>query len=256
MRGAGCPRVTQPFATLYTPEGVLTVRLACVRRAASVHPEPGSNSRFESPPGLPGEDSMEEVRTRPNPADLDSLGIELTFENFISNFAHSLSFVDLSIAVSGFQGSPPWASARGAGINYTHPGGPRGRGGDPPPIPHIPLPARAGAPETRGGGGPPGPPPPVECPSLVGGVEGLGGAAATLHQSHTFPSPRGPGPRKREEGEAPRDLPLLSNARRWSAASFHRVHAPSRNLACRIDQLVPADDVTRLGADANHRARP
>ena len=170
MRGAGCPRVTQPFATLYTPEGVLTVRLACVRRAASVHPEPGSNSRFESPPGLPGEDSMEEVRTRPNPADLDSLGIELTFENFISNFAHSLSFVDLSIAVSGFQGSPPWASARGAGINYTHPGGPRGRGGDPPPIPHIPLPARAGAPETRGGGGPPGPPPPVECPSLVGGV--------------------------------------------------------------------------------------
>ena len=154
MRGAGCPRVTQPFATLYTPEGVLTVRLACVRRAASVHPEPGSNSRFESPPGPPGEDSMEEVRARPNPADLDSLGIELTFENFISNFAHSLSFVDLSIAVSGFQGSPPWASARGAGINYTHPGGPRGRGGDPPPIPHIPLPARAGAPETRGGGGP------------------------------------------------------------------------------------------------------
>ena len=44
MRGAGCPRVTQPFATLYTPEGALTVRLACVRRAASVHPEPGSNS--------------------------------------------------------------------------------------------------------------------------------------------------------------------------------------------------------------------
>ena len=44
VRGAGCPRVTQPFATLYTPEGALTVRLACVRRAASVHPEPGSNS--------------------------------------------------------------------------------------------------------------------------------------------------------------------------------------------------------------------
>ena len=46
-RGAGCPRVTQPFATLCTPGGVLTVRLACVRRAASVHPEPGSNSPFE-----------------------------------------------------------------------------------------------------------------------------------------------------------------------------------------------------------------
>ena len=44
VRGAGCPRVTQPFATLYAPEGALTVRLACVRRAASVHPEPGSNS--------------------------------------------------------------------------------------------------------------------------------------------------------------------------------------------------------------------
>ena len=47
MRGAGCPRVTQPFATLCAPEGALTVRLACVRRAASVHPEPGSNSPFK-----------------------------------------------------------------------------------------------------------------------------------------------------------------------------------------------------------------
>ena len=52
-RGAGCPRVTQPFATLYTPGGALTVRLACVRRAASVHPEPGSNSPFEIPQALP-----------------------------------------------------------------------------------------------------------------------------------------------------------------------------------------------------------
>ena len=43
----GCPRVTQPFATLCTPEGALTVRLACVKRAASVHPEPGSNSPFK-----------------------------------------------------------------------------------------------------------------------------------------------------------------------------------------------------------------
>ena len=47
VRGAGCPRVTQPFATLSTPEGALTVRLACVKRAASVHPEPGSNSPFK-----------------------------------------------------------------------------------------------------------------------------------------------------------------------------------------------------------------
>ena len=48
-RGAGCPRVTQPFATA-SPTGVgPAVRLACVRRAASVHPEPGSNSPFGAP---------------------------------------------------------------------------------------------------------------------------------------------------------------------------------------------------------------
>ena len=34
---------------LYTHlKGALTVRLACVRRAASVHPEPGSNSPFKN----------------------------------------------------------------------------------------------------------------------------------------------------------------------------------------------------------------
>ena len=49
-RGAGWSRVTHPFATLFTAEAVLTVRLACVRRAASVHPEPGSNSPFGSGP--------------------------------------------------------------------------------------------------------------------------------------------------------------------------------------------------------------
>ena len=43
-RGAGCPRVTQPFATASPTEVGPAVRLACVRRAASVHPEPGSNS--------------------------------------------------------------------------------------------------------------------------------------------------------------------------------------------------------------------
>ena len=41
--GAGSPRVTQPFATRFCPRAG-AVRLACVRRAASVHPEPGSNS--------------------------------------------------------------------------------------------------------------------------------------------------------------------------------------------------------------------
>ena len=52
VRGAGCPRVTQPFATLCTPGGALTVRLACVRRAASVHPEPGSNSPSNMEPAM------------------------------------------------------------------------------------------------------------------------------------------------------------------------------------------------------------
>ena len=40
----GCIRVTHPSATLRAPEGTPTVRLACIRPAASVHPEPGSNS--------------------------------------------------------------------------------------------------------------------------------------------------------------------------------------------------------------------
>ena len=38
--GGRFPRVTHPFAT----EACASVRLACVRHAASVHPEPGSNS--------------------------------------------------------------------------------------------------------------------------------------------------------------------------------------------------------------------
>ena len=37
-------RVTHPFATRVPPERGLTVRLACVKHAASVRPEPGSNS--------------------------------------------------------------------------------------------------------------------------------------------------------------------------------------------------------------------
>ena len=43
MRGAGSPRVTHPFAARIPPKG-LSARLACVKHAASVHPEPGSNS--------------------------------------------------------------------------------------------------------------------------------------------------------------------------------------------------------------------
>ena len=40
MRRAGCSRVTHPFATRCKH----LVRLACVKHAASVRPEPGSNS--------------------------------------------------------------------------------------------------------------------------------------------------------------------------------------------------------------------
>ena len=41
---AGYLRVTHPFATFRASEDTPHVRLACVRHAASVHPEPGSNS--------------------------------------------------------------------------------------------------------------------------------------------------------------------------------------------------------------------
>ena len=39
-----CVRVTHPCATISASEETKTVRLACIRPAASVHPEPGSNS--------------------------------------------------------------------------------------------------------------------------------------------------------------------------------------------------------------------
>ena len=41
---AGCSRVTHPSATKNLNKSKFSVRLACVRRAASVRPEPGSNS--------------------------------------------------------------------------------------------------------------------------------------------------------------------------------------------------------------------
>ena len=41
---AGSSRVTHPSATKKITEIIFSVRLACVRRAASVRPEPGSNS--------------------------------------------------------------------------------------------------------------------------------------------------------------------------------------------------------------------
>ena len=41
---AGSSRVTHPSATKIKTEALISVRLACVKRAASVRPEPGSNS--------------------------------------------------------------------------------------------------------------------------------------------------------------------------------------------------------------------
>src|SRR3712207_360545 len=45
---SGYPRVTHPSAANPLPEGSFIARLACVRHAASVRPEPGSNSQFKS----------------------------------------------------------------------------------------------------------------------------------------------------------------------------------------------------------------
>ena len=54
MYGAGRSRITHPFATLTTKQSLMDpVRLACVKHAASVHPEPGSNSPFERRPEAP-----------------------------------------------------------------------------------------------------------------------------------------------------------------------------------------------------------
>ena len=44
MLGAGCPRVTHPFAARASSRRRSLARLACVKHAASVRPEPGSNS--------------------------------------------------------------------------------------------------------------------------------------------------------------------------------------------------------------------
>src|SRR3954447_2291637 len=46
--GVGCSRVTHPFATDQTSKLAITVRLACVKHAASVRPEPESNSPLMS----------------------------------------------------------------------------------------------------------------------------------------------------------------------------------------------------------------
>ena len=48
MLGAGCPRVTHPFAARAPSRRTGLARLACVKHAASVRPEPGSNSPWMS----------------------------------------------------------------------------------------------------------------------------------------------------------------------------------------------------------------
>ena len=131
VRGAGCPRVTQPFATLYTPEGALTVRLACVRRAASVHPEPGSNSPFKRCPRV----SARSICVRRGPCNLAMSAesrirletrIDVCLLVTLSNFACCLvvDLIDRSIRFSRF--AARGVARRGARRNNTplpRPGG-------------------------------------------------------------------------------------------------------------------------------------
>ncbi|KGI71433.1 hypothetical protein HMPREF9458_02561, partial [Eggerthella lenta 1_1_60AFAA] len=81
------------------PEGGFIVRLACVRHAASVHPEPGSNSPFKRRESLPAE-----VRSwfRPSPAPR----LEGARSGRVSVRKNRLlGFSLLRCSVSGFQGS-------------------------------------------------------------------------------------------------------------------------------------------------------
>ena len=58
MYGAGRSRITHPFATLTTKQSLMDpVRLACVKHAASVHPEPESNPPQKNLCGKPTCDS-------------------------------------------------------------------------------------------------------------------------------------------------------------------------------------------------------
>ena len=93
------------------PEGALSVRLACVRRAASVHPEPGSNSPFRRRGPGPRASIRASGRGVPDSdlADLDSFGNRRPGSRPESEIS-LVCLVDLSIAVSGFQGSPRGAT--------------------------------------------------------------------------------------------------------------------------------------------------
>ena len=109
--------------SIHQPKLVLTVRLACVRRAASVHPEPGSNSPFKW-----GRVSALSVDYRVRPVApfrcLSLHGLIYLWErNRRGACAHSPTILKIvlsvtgpisSIAVSGSQGSP-WSRARPVG---------------------------------------------------------------------------------------------------------------------------------------------
>ena len=115
----GCPGARGRLPTCYSavrhsirpPEGALSVRLACVRRAASVHPEPGSNSPFRRRGPGPRASIRASGRGVPDSdlADLDSFGNRRPGSRPESEIS-LVCLVDLSIAVSGFQGSPRGAT--------------------------------------------------------------------------------------------------------------------------------------------------
>ena len=133
----GCPGAGGRLPTCYSavrhsiraPKGALTVRLACVRRAASVHPEPGSNSPFKC---LQARRAWRNSSLRAVPAGerhvvqlgslgtRNSTGVVLHSTQFIKNLSYSLSWLSalsgrgirFSRFAAGVPGSVPRRRAR------------------------------------------------------------------------------------------------------------------------------------------------
>ena len=78
---AGCSRVTHPSATDPRSKLLFTVRLACVKRAASVRPEPGSNSLVSLYFISPFQVSLK-----------SSCSVTFITDSFFKNFSSSLEF--------------------------------------------------------------------------------------------------------------------------------------------------------------------
>ena len=108
----GCPGVRGRLVTCYSPvrhcmsapKGGLTVRLACVRHAASVHPEPGSNSPFKAPHGCGATDrvSLDSVKTLRGARGPDGVKVKL----FASNVRLTPEMnLGLPSSVSGCEGA-------------------------------------------------------------------------------------------------------------------------------------------------------